>query len=50
VAVTHDTFLKYSKHGYMGMSVASGRFFDNKVYYVTGAPQAGSDSTTRNKL
>lgn len=46
-AVTHDSFLKYSKHGHMGMSVASGRFFNNKVYYVTGAPQAGQDSTTR---
>ena len=40
-AVTHDSFLKYSKHGHMGMSVTSGKFFNNKVYYVTGAPQAG---------
>ena len=47
VAVSHDSFLKYSKHGHMGMSVTSGRFFNGKVYYVTGAPQAGSDSTTR---
>ena len=47
VAVTHDTNLKYSRHGHMGMSVTSGRFFNNKVYYVSGAPQAGSDSTTR---
>ena len=31
----------------MGMSVTSGRFFNSKVYYVTGAPQAGKDSTTR---
>jgi hypothetical protein len=30
LAVTHDTFLKYSKHGHMGMAVTSGRFFGNK--------------------
>ena len=43
VAVNFDTMRQYSKHGHMGLSVTSGRFFNGKVYYVSGAPHAGDE-------
>ena len=40
VAVNDGSFLQYAKHGLMGVAVASGRFFDGELYYVSGAPHA----------
>lgn len=40
VAVNDGSFLQYAKHGLMGVAVASGRFFDGDLYYVSGAPHA----------
>ena len=45
MAVNENTLRSYSKHGHMGLSVTSGRFFDGKVYYVSGAPHAGTGET-----
>ena len=28
----------FTKHGHLGLSVTSGRYFDNTLYYVSGAP------------
>lgn len=42
IAVNRDSFRKFAKHGLMGVAVTSGRFFNNKVYYVSGAPHANS--------
>ncbi len=38
--VNDDTYLGYAKHGMMGVSVASGRFFDDILHYASGAPHA----------
>ena len=43
VAVTQDSIRQFSKHGHMGLSVTSGRFFHREVYYVSGAPHAGQE-------
>lgn len=40
LAVTHDSFRRFAKHGLMGLAVTSGRFFEGHVYYVSGAPHA----------
>ena len=40
VAVNEESFLRYAKHGLMGVAVTSGRFFDGELYYVSGAPHA----------
>ena len=37
-AVGENNFLEYTKHGHMGLSVTSGRFFNNEEQFVTGAP------------
>ena len=42
MAVNGDTFVRYAKHGLMGMAVTSGRFFNNKLYFVSGAPHANT--------
>ena len=36
--VGEDNFLKFTKHGHMGLAVTSGRFFGQNIQYVTGAP------------
>jgi len=36
--VGEDNFLKFTKHGHMGLAVTSGRFFGDNIQYVTGAP------------
>jgi len=36
--VGEDNFLKFTKHGHMGLAVTSGRFFGRNIQYVTGAP------------
>ena len=40
-----ENFMHFHKNGLMGIAVTSGRFFDDKVYYVSGAPHAGSDDS-----
>ncbi|XP_059094879.1 integrin alpha-PS1-like isoform X2 [Tigriopus californicus] len=45
VAVDFENMLDFSKHGHMGLSVTSGRFFNGDVYYVSGAPHAGQDGS-----
>ena len=42
VAVDRSTASRFSKHGHMGLSVASGRFFGGRVYYASGAPHAAA--------
>ena len=44
-AVKNDNFMYFYKHGLMGLAVTSGKFFNNRLYYVSGAPHAGSDDT-----
>ncbi len=43
VAVNFENMRRYNKHGHMGLSVESGRFFNGRVYYVSGAPHAGEE-------
>ena len=43
--VKDDNFMHFHKNGLMGLAVTSGKFFDNQVYYVSGAPHAGSDDS-----
>lgn len=44
-ALDGSNYLNFSKHGLMGISVLSGRFFRNKeLYYVSGAPHAEADT------
>ena len=50
VAVDHDTVRSYSKHGHMGLAVASGRFFGGRVYYASGAPNAGTSKKDAARL
>ena len=40
--VNENSFRQYAKHGLMGVAVATGRFFDNELYYAAGAPHANS--------
>lgn len=40
--VNDDTFLRYAKHGLMGIAVASGRFFDGRMHFASGAPHANA--------
>ena len=37
--------MRFHKNGLMGVAVTSGKFFDDQVYYVSGAPHAGSDDS-----
>jgi len=37
-AVGENNFLKYTKHGHMGLSVTSGNFYNKQEQFVTGAP------------
>ncbi|CAB4054864.1 ITGA7 [Lepeophtheirus salmonis] len=41
VAVSHKNSRDYDKHGHLGLSVASGKFDGDILYFVSGAPQAG---------
>lgn len=50
VAVNFDTMRQFSKHGHMGLSVTSGRFFDGQVYYVSGAPHAGQEDSRTGEI
>lgn len=50
VAVNRNSFLNFTKHGYMGMSVTSGKFFNHKLFYVSGAPQGGKDSSRTGEI
>ena len=44
-AIDDDDFVRFHKNGLMGVAVTSGKFFDDQVYYVSGAPHAGSDDS-----
>lgn len=44
-AVNNENFLKYTKHGHLGLAVASGRFFDNQLQFVSGAPHVRKDGS-----
>ena len=41
-AVGEDNFLDLDKHGHLGLAVTSGRFFNNKIQYVSGAPHVNT--------
>ena len=40
--VNRESFRDFSKHGLMGLSVTSGKFFNDQTYYVSGAPHAAT--------
>ena len=46
-AVDYQNMRQYSKHGHMGLSVTSGRYFEGEVFYVSGAPHAGENGQDR---
>jgi len=37
-ALQERNYLGFTKHGHLGLSVTSGRYFDNELHYVSGAP------------
>ena len=37
-AVDEDNFLEFRKHGHMGLSVVSGKFYNKREQFVAGAP------------
>ena len=37
-AVGEDNFLQFRKHGHMGLSVVSGKFYNKREQFVAGAP------------
>ena len=43
--INRENFMHFHKNGLMGIAVTSGKFFDDQVYYVSGAPHAGSDDS-----
>lgn len=40
MAPVKDDEAKVDKHSYLGMSIVSGKFFNDKMYYASGAPRS----------
>lgn len=40
MAPVSDEEAKVDKHSYLGMSIVSGKFFNDKMYYASGAPRS----------
>ena len=50
LSTTRHTLSHFSKHGHMGFSVASGRFFHGHVYFASGAPHAGPEDSRTGEI
>ncbi len=49
-AVDFENMRRFGKHGHMGLSVTSGRFFGGRMQYVSGAPHAGDGDDRKGQV
>ena len=45
-ALHEDNYLKFTKHGHLGLSVTSGKYFNDELNYVSGAPHVETEKSS----